>query len=67
MLTSWGTFATDTEHAPACATTLIVSLGLRSTPGQVTIIVAIVFVLVGVNRAVRPLPGGVADWAESPS
>jgi hypothetical protein len=32
VLTSWGMTATGTVHAPACATTLIVSLGLLSTP-----------------------------------
>jgi hypothetical protein len=49
-LTSWGMMATDTNHAPACATTLIVSLGLLSTPLQVAIIVASVVVLVEVHR-----------------
>lgn len=39
--------ATDTIHAPACATTLIVSLGLLSTPVQVIIIVVSVIILVG--------------------
>ena len=39
-------------HAPACATTLIVSLGLLSTPRQVAIILASVVVLVAVHRAV---------------
>lgn len=46
VLTSWGMIATKTIHPPACATTLIVSLGLLSTPGQVAIIVASVIVLV---------------------
>ena len=49
VLTSWGMIATDTNHAPACATTLIVSLGLLSTPVQVGIIVASVVVLVVVH------------------
>lgn len=39
VLTSWGMIASDTVHAPACATTLIVSLGLLSTPLQVATIV----------------------------
>jgi hypothetical protein len=52
VLTSWGMIATDTNHAPACATTLIVSLGLLSTPAQVAIIVASVIVLVVVHGAV---------------
>jgi len=38
--------ATETIHAPACATTLIVSLGLLSTPSQVGIIVVSVSILV---------------------
>jgi len=49
VLTSWGMIATDTNHAPACATTLIVSLGLLSTPIQVGIIVSSVVVLVVVH------------------
>jgi hypothetical protein len=39
---------------PACATTLIVSLGLLSTPPQVGIIVASVLILV---RSIRPCCG----------
>jgi hypothetical protein len=41
--------ATDAIHAPACATTLIVSLGLPSTPHQVLIIVVSVVVLVAAH------------------
>lgn len=52
VATSWGMIATDTVHAPACATTLIVSLGLLSTPLQVGIIVASVVVLVEFHAAV---------------
>jgi len=44
--------ATDTIHPPACATTLIVSLGLLSTPLQVTIIVVSVVVLVEFHQTV---------------
>jgi len=44
--------ATDTEHAPACATTLIVSLGLLSTPIQAAIVVVSVVVLVAVHAGV---------------
>jgi hypothetical protein len=51
VLTTWGMIATDTNHAPACATTLIVSLGLLSTPLQVGIILASVLLLVGLHRA----------------
>ncbi|MCH7661401.1 MAG: HPP family protein [Euryarchaeota archaeon] len=52
VLTSWGMIATDTNHAPACATTLIVSLGLLSTPIQVAIIIVAVVVLVEVHAVV---------------
>lgn len=53
ILTSWGMIVTDTVHAPACATTLIVSLGLLATPTQVAIIVVSVTLLVGVHHLVR--------------
>lgn len=53
VLTSWGMTSTDTVHAPACATTLIVSLGLLSTPTEVAIIVVSVVVLVGVHEGVK--------------
>lgn len=46
VLTSWAMIATDTIHPPACATTLIVSLGLLSTVLQVGIIVGSVTLLV---------------------
>lgn len=46
VLTSWSMIATDTIHPPACATTLIVSLGLLSTPLRVGIIVGSVTILV---------------------
>lgn len=52
VLTSWGMIATDVRHAPACATTLIVSLGLLSTPMQALTIVASVVVLVEVHWVV---------------
>jgi len=48
-LTSWGMIATDANHAPACATTLIVSLGLLSTPVEAATIVASVVILVEVH------------------
>jgi len=48
-LTSWGMIAIDANHAPACATTLIVSLGLLSTPIEAATIVASVVILVEVH------------------
>ena len=55
VLTSWGMIATDTNHAPACATTLIVSLGLLSTPPEVAVIAASIVVLVAFHQAVLSL------------
>ncbi|KAB1193578.1 HPP family protein [Haloferax sp. MBLA0076] len=52
-LTSWGMVAADTVHAPACATTLIVSLGLLSSPMGVGIIVVSVVVLVAAHEVGR--------------
>jgi len=52
MLTSWAMIATDTIHPPACATTLIVSLGLLSTPLRVGIIVGSVSILVLFHNSV---------------
>ena len=53
VVTAWGMLATDTVHPPACATTLIVSLGLLSTPTSVAIIVTSVAILVGFHAGVR--------------
>lgn len=50
IVTSWGMIATDTIHAPACATTLIVSLGLLSSPIQVVIMVVSVVILVEFHK-----------------
>ena len=46
VLTSWAMIATDAIHPPACATTLIISLGLLSTPLRVGIIIGSVTILV---------------------
>ncbi len=68
VLTSWGMIATDTVHPPACATTLIVSLGLLSTPTRVGVIVASVVALFGVHLGVRRLLARVtgAEWPLDP-
>ena len=55
VLTSWGMIATDTVHPPACATTLVVSLGLLSTSRRVGIIVVSVVALVAVHHGTRRL------------
>lgn len=60
VLTSWGMIATDTVHAPACATTLIVSLGLLSTPIKVGIIVVSVVILVAGHAGIRRLTDRVS-------
>ncbi|RDZ32004.1 HPP family protein, partial [Haloferax sp. Atlit-24N] len=57
--TSWGMVKTDAVHPPACATTLIVSLGLLSTAVDVGIIVVSVVALVAVHRGVESAAGGV--------
>lgn len=45
-LTAGGMLATDTRHPPACATTLIVSLGLLTTVLEGALIILTVIVLV---------------------
>jgi hypothetical protein len=49
-LTTWAMLATGLRHAPACATTLIVSLGLLSTAFEGAVIVGSVVVLVGAEQ-----------------
>ncbi|WP_435075548.1 HPP family protein [Halorubrum sp. HHNYT27] len=63
VATSWAMIATDAIHAPACATTLIVSLGLLSTPREVAIIVVSVTVLVGFHAGVVALLTRIAGDA----
>lgn len=67
VATSWGMLATDTEHPPACATTLIVSLGLLSTVVQVGIIVASIVILVAVHRVALSVAGRYLDAPPSPT
>jgi CBS-domain-containing membrane protein len=49
ILTTVGMLATGYEHAPACATTLIVALGLLSTPTEGAIVLAAVILLLGAD------------------
>jgi CBS-domain-containing membrane protein len=65
MLTSWAMIATDTVHPPACATTLIVSLGLLSTPLRVSIIVGSVITLVLFHTIVLRISGQFIDDSHS--
>jgi hypothetical protein len=55
MLTSWAMIGTNTVHPPACATTLIVSLGLLSTPRHVAIILGSVSILVAFHTGIVTL------------
>lgn len=54
---------TDLRHAPACATTLIVSLGLMSTPANGAVIVFAICCLVAVQRTLLrfDLIPGISD------
>lgn len=52
-LTTGGMILTRTVHPPACATTLIVSLGLLSTPFEGAIIVVAVIALVAVDQLLK--------------
>lgn len=63
ILTSWGMILTDTIHPPACATTLIVSLGLLSTPLQVGIIIASVIILVEFHMMVFRVSHAIVEEA----
>ena len=49
-LTAGGMAVTDTDHAPACATTLIVALGVISSPTGAGVIVVSVAALYGLHR-----------------
>lgn len=49
-LTTAGMVATDAEHAPACATTLICALGLLTTPLETGGILVSVLVVLGSDR-----------------
>lgn len=67
MATTAGMVATDLRHAPACATTLIVSLGLLSSAADALLIGVSVALLLTTHRAllaadVAPVPT-VADRA----
>jgi ammonia channel protein AmtB len=65
ILTSWGMIATNRVHAPACATTLIVSLGLLSTPLQVLTIMMSIAILVEFHTGIRTLTSRLLDTDQS--
>ncbi|WP_375140850.1 HPP family protein [Salinarchaeum laminariae] len=60
-LTTWGMLATDATHPPACATTLIVSLGLLSGVVEGAIILASVVVLSESHRLLEGVAAGTLD------
>lgn len=67
MLTTIGMLATNTNHPAACATTLIVSLGVLSTLVDGVYIVLAVTVLVVLNNyLVYPALATVGDEPEDP-
>lgn len=59
-LTTGGMLVTDLRHAPACATTLIVSLGLLATPRAGGIMLGAIGLLVGAHWSGRRLSLGRA-------
>lgn len=63
-LTAGGMLATDTRHPPACATTLIVSLGLLSTLLEGALIVLTVAVLVVAHRLLLATEQAGARYGE---
>jgi hypothetical protein len=61
VLTVAGMLQFHVRHPPACATTLIVALGLLPSVFEGTLIVAAVIVLVGVQRVIL-LTDGSTGW-----
>ncbi|WP_372912371.1 HPP family protein [Salinigranum sp.] len=57
VLTTAAMLRTDLVHPPACATTLIVGLGLLSSAVEAAIVVVSVVVLVAVDTVLRPAMG----------
>ncbi|WP_330632638.1 HPP family protein [Halocatena halophila] len=53
IVTTIGMETISMVHPPACATTLIVSLGLLTAPSELAIVVVSVVVLVGTDRLLR--------------
>ena len=52
----------NTPHAPAGATTLIVALGLMRTPGQLTVLMIAVVVMIGQGIAINRLASLPYPW-----
>jgi CBS-domain-containing membrane protein len=59
-LTTAGMLATDLRHAPACATTLIVSLGLLAAPLEGVVVLLAVTVLVVGDQLGRTVQSSLA-------
>ncbi|ELY64831.1 hypothetical protein C492_04845 [Natronococcus jeotgali DSM 18795] len=64
MLTVGGMLATDTRHPPACATTLIVSLGLLSTFREGVLMIVAVVLLVAAHRLLLATERAGARYGE---
>jgi hypothetical protein len=74
VLTTAGMVAADLRHAPACATTLIVSLGLLSSPTDALLVGTSILVLLATHQALLAAEiapdqttADVADTADRPS
>lgn len=64
VLTVGGMLATDTRHPPACATTLIVSLGLLSTFREGVLMIVAVVLLVAAHRLLLATERAGARYGE---
>lgn len=52
LLTTFGMYLIDTQHPPAYATTLIVSLGFLASPFGVAVFLLAVLIMVGVHEGI---------------
>jgi hypothetical protein len=59
-VTSAAMLVTDLRHAPACATTLIVALGLLTTPVEAGVVASAVLLLVAVDRVLLDFGGSAS-------
>jgi CBS-domain-containing membrane protein len=50
LLTTFGMYLTDTQHPPAYATTLIISLGFLTSPFGVGVFMVAVLIMVGIHE-----------------
>lgn len=52
LLTTFGMYFTDTQHPPAYATTLIISLGFLTSPFGVAVFMLAVLIMVGIHETI---------------